>query len=469
MTFAQLSPATLNRIERIESALKQTKKGTRSLLERMSDLTIPGVSIAVIHEYQIEWERGYGVRERGTEEQVDAETRFQACSISKPVTAIATLRLVEQGRLDLDTDINTYLTSWRLPKNGAWQPEVTLRQLLSHTAGISVPWFNGYHPEQDIPTLREVLDSQQPANTVAIRVTTIPGLRFRYSGGGYVIVQQLLMDVMKQPFPQLMRDLVFNPLNMQHSTYEQPRGLEQWEHAATGHRSSGKPIAGKWHIFPEMAAGGLWTTASDLARFALSLQKAKAGQPDQILSSRMVEKLLTPQSKSDDRGDIGLGVFIEGRGNTARFGHGGDNFGYACHWVSLKYSGQGCVIMTNSDNGWALLNELVRAIAQVYDWPAVASRKTRPASDTLSVTDDYAGTYELQPGLSLTVTKRNNTLFLQVPDQQPIELLRGNDTTYLLAGMDDTLTFVRNEAGKVVSLIFQQGTTEERAIKRKDA
>lgn len=468
MTSAQLSPTTLNRIERTENALKQTKKGTRSLLECMSDLTIHGVSIAVIHEYQIEWARGFGVRERGTEERVEADTRFQACSISKPITAIATLRLVEQGRLDLDTDINTYLTSWRLPKNGAWQPEVTLRQLLSHTAGISVPWFNGYHPEQDIPTLREILDSQQPANTVAIRVTTMPGLRFRYSGGGYVILQQLLMDVMKQPFPQLMHDLIFNPLNMQHSTFEQPRSSEQWEHAATGHRSSGKPIAGKWRIFPEMAAGGLWTTASDLARFGLSLQKAKAGQPDQILSSRMVEELLTPQSKSDDRGDIGLGVFIEGRGNTARFGHGGDNFGYACCWVSLLHGGQGCVIMTNSDNGWAIQNELVRAIAQVYDWPTVASRKTRPASDTLSVTDDYVGTYELQPGFFLTVTKRNNTLFLQVPDQQPIEMLRGNDTTYLLAGMDDTLTFVRNESGKVVSLIFQQRTTEERAARRKD-
>ncbi len=467
MTFPQLSQTILDRIAHIETTLVQTKTGYRSLLQRMSDHRIPGVSIAVINEYQLEWTRGYGVREMGTADYVDADTPFQACSISKPVAAMAALRLVEQGRLDLDVDINTFLTSWKIPANGTWQPKVTLRQLLSHTAGISIPWFAGYHPEQDIPTLHEVLEGEQPSNTPAIQVITIPGLRFRYSGGGYCVLQQVLTNVMKQPFPRLMRDLVFKPLHMQHSTYEQPRHAENWKTHATGHRGSGKPVAGKWRVFPEMAVGGLWTTASDLARFALSLQKAKAGYPNQILTSRMMEEMLTPQSIGDDHGDMGLGVFMQGQGNTARFGHGGDNLGFSCRWISLIQEGRGCVIMTNSDNGWLLLDDLFQTIAQVYEWPDVTPHAERSAAETLSISDDYEGVYELHSGLFLTIRKTNDHLFLQAPDQSPIELVRGNDTTYMLTEMDDTITFVRNEAEEIHSFILQQGGAEELAVKRK--
>ena len=383
MTSHSSSQAVLTRIERIETALRQTKKGTRSLVECMSRHRIAGASIAVINEYEIEWARGYGVREMGGVDSVDVETRFQACSISKPVTAVAALRLVEQGLLDLDRDVNTFLTSWKLPADRTLQQQPTLRQLLSHTAGISVPWFAGYHPEQDIPTLREILDSEQPSNNFAVRITELPGVRFHYSGGGYCILQQLLVDIMKKPFPQIMQELVFNPLSMQHSTYEPPHSnvearciapmSPQQENVAIGHRSSGKPMAGKWHIFPEMAAAGLWTTASDLARFALGLQKAKANQSGQILSPHMVEEMLTPQSKGDERGDMGLGIFVKGRGRTARIGHPGDNPGFACSWLSLIHEGRGCVVMTNSDNGWALQNDLASTIAQVYAWPPVAS------------------------------------------------------------------------------------------------
>jgi len=342
------------------------EKGRRSLLDCITDQRIPGVSIAVINDYRIEWACGYGLLEMGQPDNVGTETLFQACSISKAVTAIAALRLVELGQLDLNTDVNAFLTSWKVPpyEQGAGQPVVTLQQLLSHTAGMSVAWYPGYHRDQDIPTLHEVLESDYVSNTPEVRITTAPGQKFRYSGGGYSVVQQVLVDVMKKPFPELMRELVFEPLEMQQSTYEQPLAAERWHVAATGHRSKGKPIPGKWHIYPEMAAAGLWTTPSDLARFALALQLAKAGMPSRLLSPQMVDELLTPQSDAGDRGEIGLGVFIHGTGNHARFGHAGDNAGFNCQWISLVHKGQGCVIMTNSDTGWSITDKLPDIIAK---------------------------------------------------------------------------------------------------------
>ena len=208
------------RKKQIETTVIVTKNGhPRSLHERMADYSIPGVSIAIINDYQLEWACGYGACKTDEPERITTETLFQACSISKAVTAIAVLRLVEEGKLELDADVNLFLKSWKVPANGSWRPKVTIRQLLSHTAGTNVPWFPGYHRDQDIPTLLEVLNGKQPANTPDIRVTTLPGIRFRYSGGGYCILQQLLIDVMQQPFPELMNALVLKPLGMIHSTY----------------------------------------------------------------------------------------------------------------------------------------------------------------------------------------------------------------------------------------------------------
>src|SRR5579859_3674956 len=211
------------RIRRVESGLlvEPTLYGEKprvaAITERMAFARVPGVSIAVIDDGELAWAMGYGVRENGRPDPVATETRFQAASISKPTTAFAVLRLVHEGRLDLDEDIQRYLRSWSLPANGAWQPRLTLRHLLSHTGGVTVPAFPGYLPDEPIPTLRQVLDGTPPANTSPIRVDTLPGLQHRYSGGGTTIVQQLLIDVVGQPFPVLMRDLVLDPLGMEHS------------------------------------------------------------------------------------------------------------------------------------------------------------------------------------------------------------------------------------------------------------
>ena len=460
MTFSSLPLEALQRKTQVETMLTPVDNGRRPLLDYLTKRLIPAVSIAVINDYRIEWAAGYGSLESGQPDGIETETLFQACSMSKAVTAIAALRLVEQGKLDLDANINTFLTSWKLPPHRSWQPHVTLRQLLSHTAGVSVAWYPGYHRDQNIPTLLEILESDQPSNTPEVRVTSLPGLRFRYSGGGYCIVQQVLMDVMQKPFPELMRELIFEPLEMHQSTYEQPLPAEKRGVAATGHRAGGQPVPGKWHIYPEMAAAGLWTTPSDFARFALDLQLAKAGMPAQLLSPQMVNELLTPQSNAGHRGDIGLGVFIHGTGNQARFGHAGDNAGFNCQWIALMERGQGYIIMTNSDEGWRIVEKLEHTIAQAYEWPSVQSANKRRSVQDGPIYDEYIGEYELRPDFLLTIKKAGNDLLLHIPQQAPLALTQVGDMVYQLANLEDTVTFLRNEQGTIDMLILQQEASQ---------
>ncbi|HVG00158.1 MAG TPA: serine hydrolase domain-containing protein [Chloroflexia bacterium] len=331
--------------------------------------TVPGVSLAVTSHGDIEWSRGYGVLEAGGSAPVTPDTLFQACSVSKAVTAIAALRLVQEGALDLDADVNTYLVSWQVPLRGSRQPVVTLRQLLSHTAGLNFPWSAGYHPEQEVPTLLEVLQGEKPSLYPAVEVVSTPGRRFSYSAGGYCVLQQLLIDVLGRPFPELMRELVLAPLDMQQSTYEQPLPQHLRDYAATGHRASGRPVAGKWRVYPEMAAAGLWTTPSDLARLAIDLQRALSGEPDTLLTGHTVRQMLEPQANARDRGGVGLGLFVQRTAEGLKFGHPGDNEGYTARWVSVLDNGlrgRGVVIMTNSDAGWDYQEGVLEAVASEW-------------------------------------------------------------------------------------------------------
>jgi len=265
------------RIERVingllpETALDNQYGPKASLTNRMAYYHTPGVSIAVVKDFKIDWARGFGVKEWGKRSPVTETTLFQAGSISKPIFAMAVMRLVQEGKLDLDKDANGYLTSWNIPPNGSWQPHVTLRQLLSHSAGMTVHGFPGYMRSEKIPSVLEILDGRPPANTARIEVNIIPGTQVRYSGGGITVAQQLVVDVLGQPFPKNMRELILDPSGMKHSTYEQPLP-KRWEgSAATAHPYKNRPLDGKWHVYPEMAAAGLWTTPADLARAGIQL------------------------------------------------------------------------------------------------------------------------------------------------------------------------------------------------------
>jgi CubicO group peptidase (beta-lactamase class C family) len=336
---------------------------TRKLvLEAMARHKVPGLGIALVNNGRLEWARGYGLIRAGGAEPVTAQTRFQAASISKPVTALAAIRLVQEGKLKLDQPLNEKLVGWKVPENEFTRRKApTLRQVLDHSAGFTVHGFGGYEAGGKLPTIVQVLNGEPPANSPAIRVEFLPGSKSQYSGGGYTVLQKMMVDVVKKPFPQAMHELVLDPLAMKDSTFQQPppKGLE----AAEAH-IDGTALAGRWHVYPELAAAGLWTTPSDLARFVMAIQKANHGDKDAILSPELAREMLRPQI-----GDAGLGVFLGGKGHSATFGHNGSNAGFECCFIGFVETGQGAVLMTNAQGGQALIDELMQSLRAEYAWP----------------------------------------------------------------------------------------------------
>jgi CubicO group peptidase (beta-lactamase class C family) len=374
------------RIRRVENGLLPSSSNREissplRLADRMSFYKTPGVSIAVINQGKLEWARGYGVLEAGRNNTATATTLFQGCSISKPVTAAAALYLVDQGKLDLDEDVNRKLESWKIPETEfTKEKKVTLRRLLTHTAGTTVSGLTGYASDEQLPTLRQILDGIKPANSEPIRIDTVPGAQWRYSGGGFLVLQQLLIDVTNKPFSEILSEVVLQKLEMKESTFQQPLPLNLRSRAARGHLPNGEKVNGDWFVYPEMASGGLWTTPSDLARFVIELQRSKAGKSDRVLSRRMANEMLSDQMQnfpvamvSERYGrpirNQGLGFRLEGEGRAARFSHHGGNTGFRCFLVAYSERGQGAIVMTNSDNGFELVQEIIRSIAREYDWP----------------------------------------------------------------------------------------------------
>src|SRR5262249_39700427 len=367
---AQGKDSVAERIQRVESGLLpgviiKGQTSTMKLAERIAHYKVPGLSVALINDGKIEWARGYGVIEKDGGKPVTADTLFLAGSISKPVAALAALRLVEQGKLDLDEDVNQKLKTWKVPENEfTKEKKVTLRGLLSHSAGLTVHGFPGYSVDAPMPTLVQILNGEKPANTSAIRVDIVPGSRWRYSGGGYTVMQQLLMDVTGKTFPELTREFVLAPAGMRQSTYENPLPKSLEASAATAHRWNGDQVKGRWHVYPEMAAAGLWTTPSDLARYAIEVQRALAGQ-SKILSRAMAQQMVTVQ-----KGSHGLGPGLDNAGKeSARFSHGGVDEGFEAFFTAYCQGGRGAVVMMNANRAMPLAQELIRAIAREYNWP----------------------------------------------------------------------------------------------------
>ncbi|CAM3181383.1 serine hydrolase [Corallococcus soli] len=337
-------------------------------LQRWMELyKIPGVSIAVFEKNALVWAKGYGVKQVGGTDPVMPDTLFQAASISKPVSALAALHYVEAGKWSLDANINDKLVSWKLPENDFTTKEkVTLRRLLSHSAGTTVHGFPGYAVTEPLPTVAQILDGAKPTNTAPVRVDLVPGTQTRYSGGGTTIVQAMMVDQLKKPFPRIMQEAVLAPLGLKNSTYEQPLPASLASRATAGTYFGGKGVEGKWHVYPEMAAAGLWTTPSDLARIAIEVSKARAGKSSRVVSQAMAKQMLTKQSES-----FGLGFQLEGKD---RFGHGGSNRGFQCSLTAFADSGSGVVIMTNSDSGFLLMDRIADSVAAEYGWKSYVPR-----------------------------------------------------------------------------------------------
>ena len=327
---------------------------------------VPGVSVAVIKDFKIEWARGYGVMDAATNAPVTTDTLFQAASISKTVAAMASMKAVQNGRFTLDQDVNTILKSWKLP-GGEYTKDspVTPRSLMSHTSGTGDGFgFPGYRPDTPLPTLPQILDGQAPSNLRQVRLERPPLTGFKYSGGAVMIQQLALMDAVGRPFADIARDWVLGPIGMTNSTYEQPLPAARQKQAALAHNRAGARMDAPWHVYPEQAAAGLWTTPTDLAMFLIEVQKTLAGHSTRVLTRSNMLEMVTP---------VGVGPFAVGfqvgkQGEGWYFGHGGSNWGYQCNMNAHRIKGYGVVVMTNSDSGGALMQALMRGIQQAYKW-----------------------------------------------------------------------------------------------------
>jgi CubicO group peptidase (beta-lactamase class C family) len=327
---------------------------------------------------------------------------------------------------------------------------VTVRQLLAHTGGLTVHGFPGYPRDARKPSLVEVLDGK--GNMPPVRVSTIPGLQFSYSGGGYCLLQQLLVDLTGKTFPDLARELALDPFEMFDSTYEQPLPEHLWPRAASGHRQGGKPVAGGWHVYPEMAAGGLWTTPSDLARFMIEIQRAKAGTPEALLPRDLAEEMLRPQAPNVS---YGLGLHLEGEGRSLLFGHGGDDQGFIAWTGAYAELGLGAVVMTNADNGRKLIEPVREAIARTYGWPDAQPRGLEIRPPRLDA-GAYVGIYELGSGEVIRVERSATGLVLVPPGQDPIELYPAGRDEWFAQAVRARVAFELREDGPPARLVLHQ-------------
>ena len=380
------------RVQRVENGLIPISENGQidwdensSIAERMEYYNVQGLSIAVINNNQIEWSKGYGVLEASKNQPVTSETLFNACSVAKPVAAAGVLTLVERGLLDLDEDVNEKLVSWQVPENAfTAQEKVTLRRLLSHTSGLndgfqSGGWESCYATEGEAPdvTVEQMLVADPRTGlSAATHVITIPGGAYRYNNLAYSIVQLLVENVIKEPFAAFMQSAVLDPLKMSSSTFEQPLPLELRDRATTEHGASGEPTAGKRRHYPLLAAGGLWTTPSDLARFTIELMSAYNGESSAILSQDMANEMLSPQTEilgHPLENSYGLGMALGDDGGEMRIQHmGGCPWGSNSWLIAYPETGQGAVVMTNSVSGSTIRAEIVLGIAIEYGWPLVA-------------------------------------------------------------------------------------------------
>jgi CubicO group peptidase (beta-lactamase class C family) len=337
-----------------------------NILARMRMYGIRGVSIAVIRDYGLEWAKGYGWADEQAKTLVTTRTLFQAASISKSLNAIGVLKLAQENKLDLYADINRYLTIWKFPYDAvSKQKKISTLQLLSHTAGLNVHGFRGYKRGTPLPTVIQILNGEPPANSPAIRSMIEPGLRSEYSGGGITVSEQIVMDITREPYARYMQEEVLSPLGMTNSSFEQPNRGDP-ELLATGYTMDGQEIPGKYHIYPEQAAAGLWTNPTDLAKYIIETQLAYEGRSAKVLNQSMTRLRLTPYLNPA----AALGVFIDSLHGGHYFHHNGANEGFRCEYIGSMTGGYGLVIMVNSDNG-AIIPEIVNSMAKVYHFPGL--------------------------------------------------------------------------------------------------
>jgi len=415
---------------------------TWTIEERMKHYGVHGVSIAVIDDFKIAWTKCYGVMDTTSKRPVTDSTLFQAASISKPVFTMAALKLVEQGAIKLDEDVNAQLMSWKMPENEFTVKEkVTLKRLLGHVAGTTVHGFQGYRHGDPLPTLVNILNGESPSNSPAVVVDQVPGTAWRYSGGGYCVASQLILDVKGGTIPQHMHELVLKPLGMSRSTYEQPLPEALAHNAASGYVPDGSMTVGKWHIYPEISPDGLWTTATDLAHFVIDLQKTIATDSGKVLrratAIQMVEPFLDPTTA--------VGMMLDNKGSERYFEHGGWNEGFCGQIYGHVKNGKGAVVLINA-NQPAFMFEVVRSISRAYEWPEFVPQHKAVPMDSTSL-KAFTGRYRLGNDNMVTIALRNGRLFREPLREPPTELVHIGDGEFISRTDERSRRFLKDSDG----------------------
>jgi CubicO group peptidase (beta-lactamase class C family) len=450
-------------IEGVQASPGENGLGDLTLEELQERFGVPGVSIAVIRDFQIHWAKGYGVADVETGALVDTETAFQAASISKPVAAMAVLKAVQDGLFTLDDDINDILESWTLDGGGfTRESPVTPRSLTSHSSGLGDGFgFPGYDPSDPLPTVVQILEGHELSNVGPLFMERPPMTFMEYSGGGVIVMQQALSDAHGRPFADIMHDDVLMPIGMVNSSFEQPIAPARDRNAARAHDSEGRSRGAKWHVYPEMAAAGLWTTPSDLARFAIEVQMSAIGESNRVLSRTLVQEMLSPVGV----GPYAVGFSISRLGEGWYFSHGGSNWGFRATLIAHKVKGYGLAIMTNSDQGGAVASELSRRIQLAYEWDSMAEPVRRGSAPVVERTEvevaeeilqRYVGEYELTSALSILVTLQDGSLFGQVTGQSSFQLFAESEVEFFLRIVDAQITFTNDDSGVVTGLVLHQ-------------
>ncbi|WP_426667036.1 serine hydrolase [Mucilaginibacter sp. McL0603] len=453
------STDTIDKIKQVENNLigPIQVEGDKpyTIVGQMAHYNIKGVSVAVIHNYKLEWAKGYGWADEALKIPVTTQTLFQAASISKSLNSVGVLKLVQDKKIDLYTDINTYLTTWKFPYDSLSKgKKISVANLLSHTGGLTAHGFGGYEKGKDtIPTIVQILNGQKPANSPAIRSMYEPGVKTEYSGGGIAISQLIVMDVTHQPYDKYMYDNVLKPLGMNSSTYAQPPVGVKPELLATAYYIDGKEVPGKYHIYPEQAAAGLWTNPTDLAKYIIETQLAYAGRSHKVLNQETTKLRLTPYIENG----AALGVFIDNPDSTKYFEHSGANEGFRCTYYGSLENGNGVVVMVNSD-GERIMPEIVNSVAKVYGFKGLYQSKLRKMVTVAdSVLETYTGKYELQPKFFLTVTREGSQLYGQPDGDQKFEIFPESQNKFFLKGAPIEVEFIKDNKGEIIKCVVYQG------------
>jgi len=453
IALAAQTPGVEERISAVQSnlleyaALAGESTTGMPLDRRMADLHVPGVSIAVIRSGRLDWARAYGVTAIGGS-PVTTETLFSAESMSKPVSALAVLKLAEEKKIDLDVDVNRYLKRWKIPENEfTAQKKVTIRELLNHTSGIGTHNGELYDPAKRLPTLIETLNGEAPAKTAAVRVEALPGSKFQYSNNGYLVLQLLIEDVSGKSFTEFVKKIVLDPTGMTRSSYDVPLSDALSRLSATAYLGD-HAIPPRKYYNPGFAAGGLWSTPTDLAKLLIELQREYAGTSHKVLQQATVRMMMEPGPEFRPGSYQGLGITLNGRRSNMYMEHGGS--GVFQNEMVAYLRGDGLVVMTSGSNGAAIADELLRSASKVYGWPDYkqVQRKAIPLASAERA--KYIGTFGF-----IKIASSAEGLTGEIPvGSAPQRIYPDAPDHFFILGAPTELIFGQEDNGQMMSLEF---------------